>query len=286
MKNSILTSFLIILLLGSCQKAEEMKFVGETCAVFGTSSDTLKHIVYSFLEHPEASGVDTILLPVRIMGNRAPYDRVITLSVVDSKSTAVKETHYKTLEKEYIMPADSGLVYIPLIVRNTDPNLSLEPVKLALKIEANSDFGSYPAMQSTIVTFSNTIKKPVWWDYWQASQSSFPEFSVTAYGLVTKVTGRTSFETSSGGDMSLFYISVYSMLNVWTPFFNAATSGVQTLRTWMEGHPGWVLVKHTSDEYYDFYQELYTSTKYKYGPVSAGSSVFGFFDENGGVVSK
>jgi len=286
MKKCIITSFVLIFLLGACQKAEEIKYIGETCAVFGTTSDTLTPIVYSFLEHPEALAIDTILVPVRIMGNRASYDRAIVFSVVTAKTTAIVNTHYLPLEEEYIMPADSGLVYLPIIVKNTDVQLSVAPVKLTLKIETNKDFSSHPAMQSTTITFSNTISEPSWWSYWLESQSTFPKFSTTAYGLVTKITGRTKFETTAGADMSMFYISVYSMLNVWTPFFNAATSGVETLNTWITNHQGWVLVKHTNDVYYDFYQELYPSTKYKYGPVSAGATVYGFFDENGEIVSK
>jgi hypothetical protein len=286
MKKSIFIYIAIGSMLLGCQKAEEMKYVGETCIVFGTTSDTLKPIVYSFLEHPESNGTDTILVPARIMGNRASFARTFRVTVISAKTTAVAGTHYVPLNPEYTMPADSGLIYLPVIVKNSDPALSLNPVKLALLIEANEYFGSNPKMQSAIITFSNTINEPSWWQYWMTSQSSFPKFSVTAYSLVTMVTGRNKFETTSSGDISLFYISIYSMLYVWTPFYNASVSGPAALSSWIENHPGWILTKHSSDEYYDFYRTDSPSVKFKYGPVSSGSSVYGFFDENGKIVSK
>jgi hypothetical protein len=286
MKKSIIISIALIFLLGACQKAEEMKYIGETNAVFGTTSDTLTPIVYSFLEHPEALGIDTILVPVRIQGNRTNYDRTVKISIVTSKTTAIATTHYVPLKDQYIMPADSGEIEIPIIVNSSDNSLSVTPVVLALQIEPNEYFGSNPGMQYTTVTFSNTIKEPTWWSYWYDSQSSVPKFSATSYSLLTMVTGRTSFSTSTAGNSSDWYISIYSMLYVWTPFYNAMASGVAELNTWIGNHPGWVLAKHTSDEYYDFYNESYLSKKFTYGAVSSGSTVYGIFDENGKVLSR
>ncbi len=286
MKKSILLSFVLLFILSACQKAEEMKYIGKTSVVFGTTSDTLKAIEYSFLEHPQAQSIDTILVPIRIQGNRAHFDRKIKVSVVAAKTTAIAETHYVPLKSEYVMPADSGLIQLPIIIKKGDSRLNITPVVIALKIESNEFFIANPKMQYTTVTFSNTIKLPIWWEYWYKSQSDFPKFSITAYSLVTKVTGRTSFATSSAGNTSEFSITVYSMLNVWSPFFAAATSGVQSLTTWVGNHPGWVLVKHTNDDYYDLYHTSDPSTKFKYGVVSAGSTVYGVFDENGKVVKK
>ncbi|MHC1781095.1 MAG: DUF4843 domain-containing protein [Bacteroidales bacterium] len=286
MKKISIFSLIIITLLCGCQKAAEMKYIGETCVVFGTTYDTIKPIVYSFLEHPEAMGKDTIFVPVRILGNRSSFDRPFRVSVITSKTTAVKESHYTNLNNEYIMPSDSGLVYIPVIVLNSDPALSINPVTLGLKLEANEHFGSNPQMQSLLITFSNTISEPVWWQYWMNSQSTFPKFSARAYSLVTMVTGRDYFETTASGDMSVFYISVYSMLYVWSPFYNAATSGVLTLEKWINDHPGWKLTKHANDDYYDFYKESAPGTKFRYGAVASGSSVYGFFDEKGNVIKK
>lgn len=286
MKKIILLSLILGLLLSACQKAEEMKYIGATSVVFGTTSDTLKYIVYSFLEHPEVLTLDTIYIPVRIQGNRASYDRTIKVSVVTTNTTATVGINYEALKAQYIMPADSGSIQLPVIIKKGDSRLNIAPVKIALQIQPNEDFISNPKMQNTIVTFSNTIKEPVWWDFWYRYQSDFPKFSVTAYSLVTKITRRTSFATTSAGNTSEFYISVYSMLNVWSPFFTAVTSGVQTLTTWIGNHPGWLLVKHTNDADYDFYQSSDPSAKFRYGVVSSGSTIYGIFDENGNVVAK
>ncbi len=286
MKKILIFSFLLFLSLSSCEKAEEIRYIGETCVVFGTKTDTLSNIVYSFLENPQAQGVDTILIPVRVFGNRAPHDRPFKVAVVTALTTAVTGTHYLPLNTEYVMPADSGLVYIPMIIKNEDPSLSVTPVTVGLRLDANEHFGSFPRMQSVKVTFSNTIKQPSWWQYWMNSQNNFPKFSATAYSLVTMVTGRSNFETSMDGDMSLFYISVYSMLYVWSPFYNSATAGEASLRAWMDTHPGWVLTKHTGDAFFDFYKEESPLVKFRYGPVASGSSVYGFFDENGVVIAR
>ena len=287
MKKIIITSIALVLLLGACQKADEMRYVGVTNAVFGTTTDTLDPIVYSFLEHPEVlSGKDTIYVPVRIQGNRANYDRKINISIVASNTTAKEGDHYLPLEKQYVMPADSGKIRIPVIVINTDANLSIAPVVLALKIEPTSDFGANPKMQYTTVTFSNMIKEPDWWSYWYDSQSTVPKFSSTSYSLLTMITGRTFFAMASAGNSSDWYISIYSMLYVWTPFFNAMSSGVTEMNTWIGNHKGWVLTKHANDNYYDFYNESYPSKKFQYGAASAGSTVYGIFDENGKIMSR
>ncbi len=285
MKKSFLLIITLLLFLGACQKAEEMKYIGATSVVFGVTSDTLKYIVYSFLEHPEVQTLDTINVPVRIQGNRKPFDRKIKISVVPNKTTALTGIHYEALKAEYIMPADSGSIQLPVIIKKGDSRLNINPVTIGIQIEPNEDFISNPKMQFTVVTFSNTISKPIWWDYWYKSQSNFPKFSVTAYSLVTKVTRRTSFAATSSGN-SEFNISVYSMLNVWSPFFSALTSGVESLTLWINNHPGWVLVKHTNDNNYDFYQSSDPSMKFKYGVVSAGSTIYGIFDENDKVIAK
>ncbi|NWJ50526.1 MAG: DUF4843 domain-containing protein [Bacteroidetes bacterium] len=284
MKKNILISLSLVLgvLLYSCQKANEMKYIGVTNAVFGTTSDTLTPIVYSFLEHPTVKDVDTIYVPVRIQGNRAPIDRQIKISVVKDSTTAVVGKHYEALKDQYVMPKDSGSIKVPVIIKKGDNQLNISTVKIGLRIEANASFGSNPRYQYTSVTFSNTLKKPTWWTYWE---SNLPKFTTTAYSLVTKITGRTNFSSTPDGS-PLFYVSIYAMTSVWNPFFTSTSSDVQTLTTWVSNHPEWVLTKHTSDNNYDFYQSSDPSTKFRYGIVSSGSTIYGFFDETGAVMVK
>ena len=282
MKKIIFLSLIIGVLLSSCQKAVEMKYVGVTNIVFGVSTDTLTPIVYSFLEHPNVKDVDTIYVPVRIQGNRASYDRKVNISVVKDSTTAIEGTHYVPLKAEYIMPADSGSIQIPVIIKKGDNKLNLSTIKLALRLIPNEFFGLNTAYQYTSITFSNTLKKPVWWTFWQ---SNLPKFSVTAYSLVTKVTGRTAFATSYAND-PLLYISIYAMTSVWGPFFSSTLPDVQSLTTWVSNHPGWVLTKHTTDNDYDLYQSSDPTTKFRYGLVSSGSTIYGVYDEKGLVVTQ
>ncbi len=284
MKKSILISLSLVLgvLLYSCQKADEMRYIGVTNAVFGTTTDTLTPIVYSFLEHPEVKDVDTIYVPVRIQGNRMHIDRPIKITVVKDSTTAVVGKHYEALKDQYVMPADSGSINIPIIIKKGDNLLNLSTVKIGLRIEPNEYFGSNPGYQYTSVTFSNTLKEPAWWNYWE---TYLPKFTTTAYSLVTKITGRTNF-SSTGDGSSLFYVSIYGMTSVWNPFFTSTSTDVQSLTTWVSNHPEWVLTKHTGDDDYDFYQVSDPSTKFRYGIVSAGSTIYGFFDETGAVMVK
>jgi hypothetical protein len=284
MKKNILISlsFIFGVLFYSCQKAEEMKYIGVTNAVFGVTSDTLTPIVYSFLEHPEVKDMDTIYVPVRIQGNRANFDRPISISVVKDSTTAVEGKHYVALKTQYVMPADSGSIKIPIIIIKGDNLLNLSTVKIGLRIEPNEYFGSNPGYQYTSITFSNTLKKPAWWSYWDPY---LPKFTITAYSLVTKITGRTNFSSTADGS-SLFYVSIYGMTSVWNPFFTSTSRDLQSLTTWVGNHSDWVLTKHTTDNDYDFYQSSDPSTKFRYGIVSSGSSIYGFFDETGAVVAK
>jgi hypothetical protein len=111
-------------------------------------------------------------LPVKISGKRVSRDRKIILEVVNGiYTTAVKDQHYEPLKAEYILPADSGMVKIPVIIKNIDPELSTKSVGLTIRLVANSDFetGLPGALLTKTIIYSNRLEEPSWWKYWQGN---------------------------------------------------------------------------------------------------------------------
>src|SRR6516165_12255358 len=102
---------------------------------FNSSADSL---YYTFAKHPSRM-VDTIKVPVNVLGNAATTDREITVDVVAGSGTnAVEGTHYKLL-RPYKMPANSYSTLLPIVVYRT-ADLDSVQVGLSLKLSPNQNF--------------------------------------------------------------------------------------------------------------------------------------------------
>jgi hypothetical protein len=131
-------------------------------------------LTYSFAYNPTLAK-DTIWVPVIISGKRVNHDRKFILNIVDSITTAKPALHYEALKPFYIVPADSGKVRVPIVIKNTDPALADTTVRLAFRVAGGEDFGSsLPLLIRTrVLNFSARLEQPGWWIYWQGQLGQY-----------------------------------------------------------------------------------------------------------------
>lgn len=234
--------------------------------------DTLN---YSFAFNP-IQVQDTIWVPVIISGTRVNYDRHFQLSVVPDSTTAVQTVDYVPLRSSYIMPADSGVVHVPVIIKNTDTALVNKSVILTVRVSGGSDFGSLldESIRTKKILFSNRLEQPDWWIYWQGELGNYSrtkhQLFLISSGTVDLVNFATVPDFYLQIPRDLFYISNFdAFLN--DPF------------GWVAANPakGYVLTaRNDGSGDYDFYNVNAPTKKFhlQYFPQA---NKYVFIDENG-----
>lgn len=177
----------------ACKKTEEQLYTAPDNIYFdfndpARNNQRTDSLLYSFALYPEKS-VDTVWLPVKIAGQRRSEARSFRIAVDEKNTTAEADKHYKSLEKEYLMPADSGGTKVPIILFAADPALTGKTVRLKLRLVPSEDFTvTNPAYDSAKVIFSNRLEKPVWWATWQMELGNY---SRVKHELFIRATGVT-----------------------------------------------------------------------------------------------
>jgi hypothetical protein len=234
-------------------------------------------LTYSFAYQPTLVR-DTIWVPVIISGARVNHERSFTLGVVDSATTAVAGTHYEALKPAYTMPADSGKVLVPVIIKNTDPQLAEKSVGLTIRVSGGKDFNAdLPAtLRSRTIIFSARLEKPDWWMFWQGQLG---EYSRVKHQLFLISSGTTDLVNLSKPDAylqiprTLYYLDNVRIFTT-DPF------------TWVNRYPekGYVITKRTDGTAdYDFYSASSPERKF-YLKYYAVVNRYFFVDELGGQI--
>jgi hypothetical protein len=240
-------------------------------------------LTYSFAYQPTLTK-DTIWLPVIISGARVNHERSFTLEVVnkaidsDSAATAIAGTHYEPLKPSYTLPADSGKVLVPVIIKNTDPKLAERSVYLNIRVSGGKDFNSDlpDKLRSKLIIFSARLEKPDWWMFWQGQLG---EYSRIKHQLFLISSGTRDLVNLSKPDAYLqIPRALYSIDNVriftGDPF------------TWVKRYPekGYVITKRTDGTAdYDFYSSSSPEKKF-YLKYYAVVNRYFFIDELGGQI--
>ena len=210
------------------------------------TQDTLP-VTYSFAYRPGLAK-DTLWVPVKIAGKRVSHDRRFSIAVVPTLSNAQPNLHYEPLKSEYIMPADSGTLKVPIVIKNIDPELSDKSVALTINTVATADFGEQLPLtiRRRTLIFSNRLEEPSWWKYWQGNLGG--PYSRVVHQLFL-ITGGKDLVNPTGPNAymeiprTLYYVE--NLRNLVTDPF-----------TWVTRNPekGYVLTKRTDGtEDYDFY---------------------------------
>lgn len=178
MKKLLMTGILGALVVAGCKKTTEQIFTAPDNIYFDfqpldKDDPRVDSIAFSFALFPDLA-TDTVFLPVRIAGLRKSVDRKFKIAVVDTSSTAVAGLHYKALDAEYTMPADSGSTKVPIVLYSSDPALTTKTVRIKFRLVASADFGvTTHEYDSAKIIFSNRLEKPAWWDVWQGELGAY-----------------------------------------------------------------------------------------------------------------
>jgi hypothetical protein len=259
--------------LFSCKKDKELLYNSQDNIYFNYSAkDTLN---YSFAFNP-AQAQDTLWIPVIISGTRTNYARLFQVSVLADSTTAVPTLDYVPLQSSYTLPADSGQVHIPVIIKNIDTALNSKSVLLTIRISGGKDFGSslYEGIRTKEIVFSNQLEEPVWWPDWAGELGNY---SRVKHQLFLISSGTTDLVVVSGNPTAyldipraLYYISNFKA-------FLADPFG------WVSQNPakGYVLTS-TNDGTGDYYfYNTSAPTKKILLQYFAQANTYVFIDENG-----
>lgn len=250
MKKNIFYVFMLAMLLSACKKNNITTYEStdniylnyfDKDGVFDTSA-----VSYSFSTSPGLAK-DTVWVPVVVSGKRENRDRQFILSVVDTATTAVKDKHYEPLKPFYTMPADSGKIKVPLIIKNIDQDLSGKSVALTFRLTGNADFKQdLPVkLRSKKLIFSNRLEKPSWWMYWQGQLG---EYSRVTHQLFLITGGKDLVNPT----LPTAYLEIPRTLY----YLENVRLFVKDPFNWISRNPekGYVLTKRTDGtQDYDFY---------------------------------
>ena len=234
-------------------------------------------LTYSFAYNPTLSK-DTIWVPVIISGQRVNHDRKFVMEVVGSLTTAKADLHFEALKPFYTIPADSGKTRVPVVIKNTDPSLANNTVRLGIRVSGGEDFGSsLPDLtRQRRIEFSARLEKPSWWMFWQGQLG---EYGRVKHQLFLISSGTIDLVDPSKPNAYLqIPRTLYYLDNVKTfvtdPF------------TWVTRYAdkGYVLTKRTDgSKDYDFYSKSSPDKKF-YLKYYAALDRYFFVDELGNQV--
>lgn len=273
MKKTTIIIALLSIVLFACKKDEPLAYNTADNIYFDFTpddkDDKSDSIVYSFAYNPEKD-VDTILIPVRLAGIRQSVARKFSVGIVDTSTTAIASLHYKPLEKEYTIAADSGTFLLPLIVYSKDTVLKTKSVILTLTLQASLDLGiSFKELRRGFIKISNKLEKPVWWDVWASEMTIY---SRVKHELFIRTSGTTELPPSQADYMqtpkALYYIRRFK-------------SFLQDPFKWVADYPaeGYVITQEADGNYY-FYSSGSPENKYMM-EKSAADGKYYFKDEEG-----
>ena len=166
MKKEI-TSILVLTLVLSfvaCSPDEPTLF-NEPDAVYFSAPDS---VAYTFAKYPSRT-VDTIKIPVTVLGSPVASDREILLeSIAGTEVNAKEGVHYKLLPP-YKMPANSVSTTVPIVVYRTG---DLDSVSATMKIglKENSSFTLGITSKTSIKIKTGFLQKPATWGEFGGSQ--------------------------------------------------------------------------------------------------------------------
>jgi len=265
--------FLSIILCSACSKNESLVYNSPDNIYFDFTpdikDDKTDSLVYSFA-YSTGKELDTVFIPVRISGIRQKKDRKFSVGIIDTSTTAVASLHYMPLEKEYTIPADSGIFRLPVILLNKDTALKTRSVIIYLSLQASADFGiSFKDLRTGFVKLSNKLEKPIWWDVWIGELGVY---SRVKHELFIRAAGTTKLSASQADYMetpkTLYYIRRFK-------------SFLQDPFKWVADYPeaGFVITLEADGNYY-FYSSGNPGNKYLL-EKNASDGKYYFKDEDG-----
>jgi hypothetical protein len=186
MKKQIISIFLFIGIIGfvSCKQEMPTMFNEPDGINFSASSDS---VVYSFAKFPNRT-VDTLNIPVSVLGSPANTDREISLETVTGADVnGVSGVHYKLLPP-YKMPANKVTTQIPLVIYRTGDMDSMS-IAFKLRLKDNTSFILGISSKTSIKVKTGYLQKPATWGefggtQWAGYSANMGTWTKTKYKLI------------------------------------------------------------------------------------------------------
>jgi hypothetical protein len=151
---------------------------------FSAKTDSIS---YSFAKYPNRT-VDTIKIPVMVLGDAKGVDRQITIEkLAGSDVNATEGVHYKLLAP-YKMPAGKIATDLPVVVYRT-ADLDNNLVIFRLQLKADENFASGISSKTSLKVQISYLQKPSTWgesggSYWAGSNTNLGTWTKTKYKVV------------------------------------------------------------------------------------------------------
>lgn len=194
MKKTLFITISALLALGymACKQTLGVEFSQPPAIYFGTPAvyaPSTGYTAYSFAKYPSRI-VDTIKVPVYLLGDTASVNREISVSVADSSAAnGIAGQDFKLLPP-YYLPAHATSSVIPVVVYRTSV-LDTGSVTFFLKVKANQNFQPGITAQTTWKITVSYLQKPATWDIgsggtvgWALYPANLGTWTKTKYKLV------------------------------------------------------------------------------------------------------
>lgn len=248
----------------ACGRHNELIYNSPANVYFAFTDQQRDSLLYTFAFDP-SKGADTLYLPVQLSGSRVNKDRTFLLKAEQDSSTALPYVHYKPFDSTYTLPANTGIVYVPLVIYNTDSLLQYRSVSLKFRLFPTSDLGTnLPELIYGKCVFSSKLERPDWWSMWMGDY-----FSQVKYQLFIITTGQDALSTSGlDAPKNLYFVSLL-------------TTFLSDPYTWLARNQasGYVMAQPVNGEAY-FYNTANPDKKIRY-QFDAQANQYFFIDENG-----
>jgi hypothetical protein len=196
----IIYALVIGLAITGCSKENRLMYKEDPRVYFYTSAS----VDYTFAVRPPSYTVDTLYMPIRIMGSAVNKDRTFNLKVEDS-STAKLGYHFSFAP--LVIPANTYQISLPVYLYRK-PGLKDSIVVAYISIAESDDFklgyidglttngtASGPGRLRYRFSITDQLTKPANWEtVWI---NYFGVFSKVKFQFLIQTTGRTSW-TSTG----------------------------------------------------------------------------------------
>jgi len=149
----------------SCKKESLMRYERQANIYFDLTAADRDSIVYTFA-YDMTKAVDTVFLPVKLMGYRDEKSRSFQAYIEKDSSTAQAEIHYDKLKPDYPLMEGAGQTFLPIIIHNVK-DLETRAVSLIIKLQESPDFGieNKDLIRARII-LSAQLEQPQWWSMW------------------------------------------------------------------------------------------------------------------------
>ncbi|MCR8668932.1 DUF4843 domain-containing protein [Aestuariibaculum sp. M13] len=212
MKKIIYNITILALLVGacfSCEPNEGLVYKEKDGLYFLSATKDTDSVYYSFLG--KINNVDTLKLPIQILGTPIDQNRTFKVEVDQEKTTAVEGVHYEALKGSYIFNANNFKQNFNLVLYKDDPALETEDKIIALKVVESEDFNpGYSNRTNLKVYVTNRIIKPSYWD--TLLYLFFGEYSKVKHNIVINLMGKdfpyTYDEARFGAGWGITYLQI------------------------------------------------------------------------------